>query len=363
MEREFNVGVVIGRFQPLMRAQFEQLIQPAFEENDLLIVLLGSSDRARTARDPLTAKQREDIFMAAFAETYGKKPAGKPYPEFVPIRDFLYSDTRWIMQVQSAVGSVVSEHADPAKAKITLYGVGDKKYLGYFPQWEANIAKKPEDWKILVSEIVNHPGRFISGDQTLAALYDADRDEIPKLPAVMDSTWKYLLNWAESKEFERIQEEYQYIEEYKARTQVGKYPIIFHTVDNVAIYKGNILLVKRRSKPGKGLWALPGGFLNADESLQDGAMRELREETKLRVKKEWLKAQRTFDAPERSLRGRTITQAFLWQIPDWRDVPQVKASSDAEKARWFTLAEVTEDMSDQLFEDHYDIIEALVKQL
>ena len=55
------------------------------------------------------------------------------------------------------------------------------------------------------------------------------------------------------------------------------------TVDAVVVQSGHILLVKRGDMPGKGLWALPGGFLNQEETMLDGAIRELKEETKIKV--------------------------------------------------------------------------------
>ncbi len=355
MGKELRVGVVVGRFQPLLQEQFEQLIKPAFEDTDLLIILLGSSDKARTPVDPFTAEQREEMFHAAFQDCFGVIPNGVV---FIPVRDYLYSDTKWLTQVQAAVGECIDYHID-GKYSITLYGHGTKKYLNDFPQWDSKVFKSEKSYIDIQSEIVIKNFFY----DMYGTIPPYNEKEVDWTEYVSEPIIKMMDQWIHSDEGQKMAEEFNYICEYIERTQVSKYPIIFQTVDNVVVYKGNILLVKRRSKPGKGLWALPGGFLNADESLLDGATRELQEETKLRVKKEWLKSQDTFDAPERSLRGRTITQAFLWQIPDWRNVPQIKAGSDAAKAKWIPLAKVTDEMANQLFEDHLDIIEALTKRL
>jgi bifunctional NMN adenylyltransferase/nudix hydrolase len=116
-------------------------------------------------------------------------------------------------------------------------------------------------------------------------------------------------------------------------------------------------MIKRRASPGKGLWAAPGGFLNQAERIEDAAIRELREETKIKVPAPVLrgniKASHVFDAPNRSLRGRTITHAYLIELPAG-ELPKVKGGDDAEKAKWIPLNELDESVC---FEDHYAIVQ------
>ena len=85
-------------------------------------------------------------------------------------------------------------------------------------------------------------------------------------------------------------------------------------------------------------------------------IRELREETGIKVPAPVLRGSiqgnRVFDAIDRSARGRTITHAFKIVLPDG-ELPKVKGSDDAEKARWVPIAEVD---SAECFEDHYDIV-------
>jgi bifunctional NMN adenylyltransferase/nudix hydrolase len=132
------------------------------------------------------------------------------------------------------------------------------------------------------------------------------------------------------------------------------------TVDAVVVQSGHILLVKRGDMPGKGLWALPGGFLNQDEKMLDGAIRELKEETKIKVPvpvlKGSIKESKTFDAPNRSSRGRTITQAFLIDL-GVGELPKVKGSDDAEKAFWVPFNKVKQE---KMFEDHFHIIDNFI---
>jgi bifunctional NMN adenylyltransferase/nudix hydrolase len=160
--------------------------------------------------------------------------------------------------------------------------------------------------------------------------------------------------------FETLSEEYQMVKKYKEAWKAAPFPPTFMTVDAVVVQSGHILLVKRGDMPGKGLWALPGGFLNQDEKMLDGAIRELKEETKIKVPvpvlKGSIKSSHTFDAPNRSQRGRTITQAFFIDLGFDSKLPKVKGSDDAEKAFWVPLDEVVRNR-DKFFEDHVAIVD------
>jgi bifunctional NMN adenylyltransferase/nudix hydrolase len=146
---------------------------------------------------------------------------------------------------------------------------------------------------------------------------------------------------------------------YKKQFAGLAYAPIFVTSDAVVIQSGHVLMIKRRSEPGKGLWALPGGFVNAnqDRSVKSAMLRELREETGIKVPRPVLDGSiqdnKVFDGIDRSARGRTITHAFKIVLPDG-PLPKVKGLDDAEKAQWIPIAEVS---SEFCFEDHYEIIQ------
>lgn len=105
------------------------------------------------------------------------------------------------------------------------------------------------------------------------------------------------------------------------------------TVDAVVLSDdGAILLIKRRSAPFEGRWALPGGFIEIDETLADAAARELAEETGMTGVE--LRQLSAFDEPDRDPRGRCISIAFLGHV---RGRPEPKAGDDAAEARWHAL--------------------------
>lgn len=106
-----------------------------------------------------------------------------------------------------------------------------------------------------------------------------------------------------------------------------------------------VLLVQRGIEPYKGRWAFPGGFLQMDESAEEGALRELREETGLSGA--FIRQFHTFSAPDRDPRERVITIAFYALVR----IEEVTGGDDAADARWFALDEVP-----QLAFDHDQIL-------
>ena len=114
-----------------------------------------------------------------------------------------------------------------------------------------------------------------------------------------------------------------------------------------------VLLVQRGNEPFKGMWAFPGGFLNMDETLEQCARRELKEETGLDtpIRFEELKS---FSTVDRDPRGRTISVAFVAEVP----LSEVKGGDDAAEARWFPLDEIP-----QLAFDHGEMLQAALERL
>jgi bifunctional NMN adenylyltransferase/nudix hydrolase len=178
------------------------------------------------------------------------------------------------------------------------------------------------------------------------------------------STMEFLEIFKKSDKFAQLVREKEFIEKYKSQYSSLPYPPIFVTTDAVVVQSGHVLLVKRRAEPGKGLWAFPGGFVNAagDKSIEDAMLRELNEETNIKLPEKVLRGSiekvKVFDSPTRSKRGRTITHAFYIHLKDgeW-NLPKIRASDDAEKAEWVPLHRVK---SDDMFEDHVDILQYFI---
>ena len=112
-----------------------------------------------------------------------------------------------------------------------------------------------------------------------------------------------------------------------------------------------VLLIQRGADPFKGAWAFPGGFMNMDETTEQCAIRELEEETGMKVAT--VHQIGAYSKVDRDPRGRTITVAYLAII----DSPmEVKGQDDAAKADWFPITDLP-----HLAFDHYDIMTDAVR--
>lgn len=332
--KKYGTLVLIGRFQPFHNAHLE-IIKRATALTDQLVIITGSAAQPRTYKNPFTSAERAQMIRAA--------TGGLSLRIYVEENvDTIYNDQAWAVRVQSIV------------SKYRILGtktavIGHKKdessfYLDMFPQWEY----------VDVEEIAPLSAVNI---RDLYFKRGANMDFIKGV--VPTTTFDFLTQFKETADYEQIIREREFVETYKKQYASLPYPPIFSTADAVVIQSGHVLMIRRRAEPGKGLWALPGGYVNAntDKSVEAAMLRELREETKIKVPEPVLKGNivraKVFDAIDRSPRGRIITHAFYIQLPDG-ELPKVKGSDDAEKARWVPIADVK---SEDCFEDHYEILQ------
>lgn len=138
-----------------------------------------------------------------------------------------------------------------------------------------------------------------------------------------------------------------YLYEY-ARPSVTTDCVIFG-YDGKAV---SVLLVERGNEPYKGKWALPGGFLNPDETAETGALRELKEETGLDAA--YIDQFHTYTEPGRDPRDRVVTIAYYALV----HMQDVTAGDDAMKAQWFPVSRIPE-----LAFDHDTILDDAIKEL
>ena len=335
MSKKYDTLVLIGRFQPLHNAHLE-IIKRCTALTDQLVIIAGSAKQPRTYKNPFTFDERRAMILNA---TRGL--AMSVYVE--PNIDTIYNDQAWAVRVQG----IVSKYRILGGAGVGI--IGHKKdessfYLDMFPQWKFENVEKIEPLSAV----------------DIRDLYFKRDVNMNFIKAVVpETTFNSLTQFKNTPEYEQIIREREFVANYKKQYASLPYPPIFSTADAVVIQSGHVLMIRRRAEPGKGLWALPGGYVNAntDRSVEDAALRELREETGIKVPAPVLRGNivrsKVFDAVDRSPRGRIITHAFYIQLPDG-DLPKVKGSDDADKARWVPISDVR---SDECFEDHYEIIQ------
>ena len=335
----FDVLVFIGRFQPPHLGHVK-IFEAGLKSANKLYVLVGSTEQPRNLRNPFSFQERHGLIRGIVSAPMRT--------EILALPDIAYNDQAWIGSVQEIVeNQLILDGLNPATARVGLIG-HDKDassyYLALFPQWQSmGVA----------------PYGDLGATDVRDAFLRTGKIDTTNLPSF---TIDFLEKFKDSQAYIKLNEERAFIDAYRKGWEASPYPPTFLTVDAVVIQSGHVLLVKRRAFPGKGLSALPGGFMNADEPLLDAMLRELREETRLKVPEPVLrgsiKGSRVFDDPHRSARGRTITHAYLIQLtPQAAGLPIVKGADDAEKALWLPLANLD---PIRMYEDHYHIIQAML---
>jgi bifunctional NMN adenylyltransferase/nudix hydrolase len=371
--------VYIGRFQPAHKAHIETIKRALSIAKKRVIILVGSANQPRTTKNPWKWDERAQMILDSLPEKM------RPRVTILPLRDTVYLEAEWIKRVQEAVYSVA---ADDEVINIIGYTKDESSYyIESFPQWDTIEMENMDD--LHATDIRNAMFEDQNFDENIGV-------HLPK--GIHDYIKSYML----TTEYDNLVEEYQFNQKHdrawdmdkmldyfleqeghdftpkelaavenavhllKSKYRVAPYKPTFNTVDMIVIKSGHVLLVRRRAQPGKGLYAIPGGYLDPKEWSKDGAMRELKEEARIdeapAVIRSNIKADHVFEHPERSIRGRLITHAYIVELPPGGPLPKVRGASDAEKAKWVPLS-VFEKMEDQMFEDHYHIIKYMLAKL
>lgn len=371
-----KIGLFIGRFSPVHVGHIST-INKMLAENDKVIIAIGSHEAAFSPNKMLSSSETIDIFRATFPCTAPSKnvlhSGLNPNITFILLHDNLYNDLSWATNVRLQVQQTIRNHfcPPPEKFNVTLYGYSKdftSKYLNWFPYY---ALKESEPYYINnvmlnATDIRQHIFEIIS------------KDEKSLTGACQTSLENCLLNYMQSgsvqvlldiidKNYERfidLKMENESYKKYKEAWATAPYPPVFVTGDAVVFCNGYVLTIKRKFYPGKSLYALPGGFINQNETVKECIIRELKEETNINIPPGKLnnsvKHIEIFDAPNRSLRGRTITNAGVIILYDETTLPKVRALDDAESVFWMPI-ELLPSYRSKFFEDHYHIIQNLLK--
>jgi bifunctional NMN adenylyltransferase/nudix hydrolase len=325
-----SLAVLIGRFEPFHWGHMG-LLDKALELAPRVVIVVGSAHGPRLVKNPFSAEERISYIRESLTNEQRERVS------FVTVRDY-YDEPRWAGAVRKAVES------EARGGEVVLVGFrkdDSSAYLSLFPEWQEHAAPRqtPHDATALRREY------FASGPELPAALQ----------AAVPEPVAQFLKQFRATPEFERLREELASLDE--TRVKYGSGPFV--TVDAVVTVGDRLLLIQRGRAPGKGLWALPGGFLDGSERLVTAAIRELKEETVVDCPdaelRQSLRGVAVFDHPQRSQRGRTITHAHYFALSP-SALPEVTGSDDAQAARWVEIADLPS-MTRELFEDHYQIID------
>jgi len=352
MPKPFDFLIFIGRFQPFHQGHLS-VVRQGLREAERVIVLIGSAHRPRNIRDPWTAEERAEMIRS----TVGVEDAERLLT--APLMDVLYNDELWVRNVQATVQGLVTAHHAARHRQPVIGLIGHSKdhssyYLKLFPRWGSVMADSIDELNATqIRETL-----FSVNDDLAGVAYLNSAAGAAALPPPVN---RRLARFIEGEAYRHIREEQAFIADYKAGWAHAPYAPTFVTVDAVVVQSGHVLLITRKAFPGKGQLALPGGFIQPHERLADAMLRELREETRLKVPSPVLKGsirhQQVFDNPYRSTRGRTITHAFYVELSPDTCLPKVKGGDDAKHAQWLPLASLD---PRRMYEDHYDIIQEMV---
>lgn len=357
MTKKFDFLVFIGRMQPPTKAH-KAVIEIAAQQSEKVIVVLGSANSPRTLRNPFTFEERRDMVLSCFDLKVRAQLI------VVPQNDYTYNDNLWCVKLQEVVRDTVLKNIEGNTPNVTLHGINDVKvglighakdstsyYLKLFPNWASvNVGHQGD---INATEVRN--AYFEGGTQAV------DASMLPK--EIMHNLKAFEM----MPDYIKLVEERAFVIKYKKSWAAAPYPVTLMCVDAVVVQSGQILMVKRRAAPGKGMWALPGGYIDQSETLRESMLRELREETGLKVPEPVLRGSivcdKTFDDPHRSPRGRVITTAFLIHLTPDVKMPKIRkqdAEGEVSNVEWVQIADLDPLM---IFEDHYHIIQNMVARI
>lgn len=343
-----TMAVYIGRFSTVHHGHM-MVIRKALKAYNHLHIIIGSHEQPRTIKNPWSSAERQTMLVDAMAAEFGSGELKRVSLSFDYVHDFPYNDTLWLNEVNNGI----DKRSQILGGNVETVLIGSDRddstfYLELFPQMRKDLTKQDESLDI-------------SASQVRAAYFGGDMEPIKEFLSL--STLNYLARFKLSPAYKVLKEEFDYIEKYKKSWAAAPYAPTFVTVDSVVTQAGHVLLIRRKAAPGKGLYAVPGGFLDQRERALDGAIRELREETRIKVPAPVLKGsvvgQEVFDKPDRSLRGRTVTIAFHIALSETGTLPIIKGGDDAASAEWVLISRLPS-MRDQFFEDHYSMIETFV---
>lgn len=355
MAHAYDLAVFIGRFQPFHMGHYN-VIRTALEKSKNICILVGSANSARCNRNPFTFQERERMIRDSVPDDIRDRMI------ILPLEDFIYNESKWIQSVQIKVSQAALHFGYQVDLDVVLVGHSkdhSSYYLKLFPQWGSmNV---PNYNKLNSSCIRN---AYFSNQPVVVDHASSVKETVSLHMVVPTPVHEFLIKFMGTIDYKKIQDEQEYIRKYRASWDAAPYPPIFVTVDAVVVQSGHVLLVRRGANPGKGLWAMPGGFINQYERIQDAVIRELREETGIKVPDPVLRgsivAQDVFDDPHRSERGRTVTHCFLIKLKDDVVLPRVKGMDDADKAKWEPIADLK---SEDFFEDHYHVIMNMISRI
>jgi len=350
-----KVAIYIGKFQPLHKAH-EEILNICLNDYDETIVLVGSVNRRISIKHPFIFQE-----IKKFINNFSNKIIVKP------IKDYIYNEKKWITEVIEAVYNEFSSDEEN-EYEFTIIGHNKDESSYYLKSFPGFKVREVENFH---NNLSSTKIREIMFNSSIDFYNENEKNNLenPNVKFIFENTSEIVRNSIfnyDKNKLEILRDEYDFYKKEKELFIDYPFPetLKFSCADAVVTCEGNVLLVKRKFAPGKNIWALPGGFVNSKETFEFCSIRELKEETGIKIPfnalKQSIKDYNVFDNPNRNIGLPKITIAYYYEVyPDknkrgYSSLPKVSGSDDASEAKWFSLAEVKRM---NLFDDHSDIID------
>jgi bifunctional NMN adenylyltransferase/nudix hydrolase len=346
--RPHKRAIVVGRFQPLHSGHID-MIRGALKVADKVLVVIGSAWEAQTLKNPFTYEMRKAMVEAEFAaEIKDARIVVDGLEDYASLK-------KW----DNKLLQLANKHFYTSQGVVWYtYGkdASTKDYINACKVFNKHM-HSPTNALIDATSIRND---FYDGVETLG------------LKHISNDVAIRLHSFKLTEEYEAFVKEWKALKEYRQLWQPLKitidgktiernpFPVQFVAVDALVEWqdkwkKPHILVIRRKSEFGNGKLAIPGGYLNHDETVLTAAKRELLEETALAVDDSFILSKTTLvDDPNRSMRGRMMTHVHQWRVCSYNK-PTVVGGDDASEAFWLPIDEVYANKKN-FFSDHYFII-------
>jgi|GEM_PF-1295149 len=331
-------SVVIGRFQPFHSGHMS-VVEKALADCDYLHLIVCSPNQMRTARDPFTFRERLQIIDSAIPEQYKNRV-------LVHHMYDVGNTELWSRNIMKLIG--------PGDNSLYVHvkNLDEYSYINSFQPY----------WNVVLAEKINSVNSTV-----IRECYYKNLNVDRKNSSILDLAWvsnrhhDIVLDNFKNPEIKNVVDMYNSSSYYI--TSHGIRPHI--TCDNVIIQNNKILLIKRKKNPYIGGFALPGGFFELGETPLEGAIRELYEETHIKlheVTHGLSLGQHVVVSgdQDRDPRAIIISIAYGHILDDNYDI-EIKAKDDAAWVGWIDLDYVRTNMKNALAFDHYMIIDKMVK--
>ncbi len=308
-----RTGIFIGRFQPVHQGHIHALGVAASQVQKMYI-LVGSANQCRSIRNPWTYEERKQMLAL---KLHSERITNY---EIIPLNDYRYSDTQWMSDVRATI-----EHFNMGSPVLFGHMKEGNDYLKWFPE----LKFKSIESIYSINATTIREEMFRTND--------------PLMPETVKGDHAF------------YQKEKQLFKDYPFPETLN-----FNCSDAILECQGHVLLIQRKFSPGKNAWALPGGFRNQRETFLDCAIRELIEETNVRVPEKVLRGSivktELFDDPSRSFGIPRNTMAVYMRIspnPDY-SLPRANGADDAALCKWVPLTDALNNI--EMYDDHKDIV-------